>query len=384
MKIAVVTTTRAEYGILRPLIKKLNVDKDIELQLLVTGTHLSEKYGNTQTEIEQDGIPIFEIFPIMTDGQTALDISLIMANAIQQFARYFDKEKPTCVVVLGDRTELLGICSAAMNEEVPIIHLHGGELTEGAVDDRVRHAISKMAYLHFPSTEIYKKRLIQMGESPDRVYNVGALGIENIVSVPLLSEKEIREYAGVPSKVRYVVVTFHAVTLEKGSERGQTRQLIAAMQEKKDYFYLLTKGNADVGSDIVDRMLKEYADTATNTRYVASLGMSRYLSAVKYAALVLGNSSSGIIEAPSLGTPTVNIGDRQRGRLMAESIVNCKPEKDDIVNAIKVAEKMEHIPSFIYGDGNTSKKIVEILKTVFADKSLSIEKKFYDIEFSYG
>ena len=179
MKITVVTTTRAEYGILRPLLIKLIDDSDIKLQLLVTGTHLSEKYGNTQTEIEKDGIPIYKRLPILVDGNKAVDISKIMANALVVFAEYFQKEIPDCVIVLGDRTEMLGICAAAMDAGVPIVHIHGGELTEGAVDDCVRHAITKMSFLHFASTEIYRKRIIQMGESPDRVFNVGALGVEN-------------------------------------------------------------------------------------------------------------------------------------------------------------------------------------------------------------
>lgn len=381
MKIAVVTATRAEYGILQPLIRKLDNDSDIELQLLVTGTHLSEKYGNTQKEIEKDGFPIFERFPILTDGNTTVDISFIMANALKQFAEYFDKEKPVCVVVLGDRTEMLGICAAAMNAGVAIVHLHGGELTEGAVDDCVRHAITKLAYLHFPSAEVYRKRIIQMGEDPERVFHVGALGVENILSVPLSGKDEICAEAGIPAGMKYAVVTFHPVTMENGSEKEQVENLIAAMEVKSEYFYLITKANADAGGDFVNTMLEEYTSHCDHARLVASLGMRRYLSAVKYAEFVLGNSSSGIIEAPSLGTPTVNIGERQKGRLMADSIINCQPETEDIVKAIEQASGMEHTPSFLYGDGKTSDRIVEILKATFGGEELSLKKKFFDIEF---
>ncbi len=381
MKVAVVTATRAEYGILRPLIIKLHNDSEINLQLLVTGTHLSEKYGNTQLEIERDGLPIFSRISILEEGNKAVDVSRIMANALTGFAEYFEKEKPSCVVVLGDRTEILGICAAAMSAGIPIAHLHGGELTEGAVDDCVRHAITKMSFLHFPSTEIYRKRIIQMGEEPDRVFNVGALGVENILHVPLMTEVQLKEDVGIPIDQSYVCVTFHPATMEGGSEKYQVEQLVEAMKEKPEYYYLITKANADVGGDLVNQMLEEYASTTDNAKVVASLGMRRYLSAVKYCCFVLGNSSSGIIEAPSLGTPTVNIGERQKGRLMADTIINCKPEKEDIVRAIYMAESMDHKPSFIYGDGNTSEKIIAILKKMFNEKAINHKKRFYDISF---
>lgn len=381
MKIAVVTTTRAEYGILYPLIRKLDKDNDIDMQLLVTGTHLSEKHGNTWKEIEEDNIPIYERFPILTIGNTVVDISLIMANALRQFAGYFDREKPACVVILGDRTELLGICGAAINAGIPIVHLHGGELTEGAVDDRVRHAVTKLAYLHFPSTEVYKRRIIQMGELPDRVFNVGALGIENLRNIPLIDRNGICKDVGIPEKMGYAVVTFHPVTTEHGCEREQIENLIAAMENKGEYFYLITKANADAGGDVVNNMLEKYTNQSSHAKLVASLGRCRYLSAVKHADFVLGNSSSGIIEAPSLGTPTVNIGERQKGRLMADSVINCRPETKEIVNAIEQAACMEHVPSFIYGDGKTSDRIVKILKDIFSKKNVDLKKKFYDIEF---
>ena len=368
MKVAVVTATRAEYGILRPLILKLERDSNIELQLLVTGTHL----------VEKDGIPIFLRIPILAEGNTALSVSRTMANALNGFAEYFERERPECVVVLGDRTEMLGICAAAIDAGIPIVHLHGGELTEGAVDDCVRHAITKMSYLHFPSTESYRKRIIQMGEEPSRVFNVGALGVENILHVPLLSEQEVRKEVGIPVGLDFASVTFHPVTLEPGSEKRQTEAIIAAMEEKNQYFYVITKANADVGGDAVNELLEQFARKSGKMKLVASLSMKTYLSLVKYSKFVLGNSSSGIIEAPSLGTPTVNIGDRQKGRLMASTIINCKPVTSDILRAIEMAEKMEHKPSFIYGDGNTSDKIITTIKQVFSDH-ITPAKKFYDL-----
>ncbi|XCP85365.1 UDP-N-acetylglucosamine 2-epimerase [Roseburia hominis] len=380
MKIAVVTATRAEYGILRPLILKLNQEKEIDFQLLVTGTHLSEKYGNTQAEIEKDGIPIFKRIPILIEGDTALAVSKIMANAIIGFAEYFETEKPDCIVVLGDRTEMLGICAAAMDASIPIAHLHGGELTEGAVDDCVRHAITKMSYLHFPSTEIYRKRIIQMGETPDRVFNVGALGVENILHVPLLSNKEVRSEIGIPEDIEMVLVTFHPVTMEAGSELEQVEELIAAMKEQSQYYYLITKANADAGGEVINKALSQFAAGNGKVNLVASLGMRKYLSVVKHSRFVLGNSSSGIIEAPSLGTPTVNIGNRQKGRLMADTIICCETKKDNIIEAMEKAASMRHNPSFIYGDGNTSGKIIEKLKDVFGNGSVIPRKTFYDIE----
>lgn len=379
-KVAVVTATRAEYGILRPLIFRLRKEREFQLQVIVTGTHLSEKYGDTQEEIENDGVEVFRRIPILKDGNTPYDISLTVANALQGFALYFKEEKPDMVVVLGDRTEILGVCTAAMNERVPIAHLHGGEVTEGAVDDCVRHAITKMSYLHFPATEVYRKRIIQLGEEPERVFNVGALGVENILHVPLLSYQEICEQIGIPKGEDYVVMTFHPVTLENETAREQTEELLRAIEQEKNRFYLITMANADAGGDIVNDMLRRFAAKTKNVKLVASLGMIRYLSAVKYSRFVLGNSSSGIIEAPALGIPTVNIGDRQKGRLMADTIISCAPKEEDIVAAMRLADMTEHKVSTIYGDGNTAEKIVEVMKDFLLHDKINLKKTFYDME----
>lgn len=380
-KLAIATATRAEYGILRPLILRLQQEPEFDVQLLVTGTHLSEQYGNTEEEIERDGIPICQKIPILVEGNTAYDISVVMANATVGFAEYFQEEKPDLFVVLGDRTEILGMCAAALNEHIPIAHLHGGELTEGAVDDCIRHAVTKMSYLHFSATEAYRKRIIQLGESPDRVFNVGALGVENILHTPLLAEGEIRTDVGIPQGKPYVVVTFHPVTMEPGAVGAQVMELIRAMQQENEYFYLVTKANADVGGAKVNALLEEAEKQLPNMKLVSSLGMKRYLSALKYATFVLGNSSSGIIEAPALGTPTVNIGNRQSGRVMAETIVSCKTESGAIIEAMDRASKMKHDPSFLYGDGDTSGKIVSILKKFFGANQKNWKKTFYDVEF---
>lgn len=378
-KIAVVTATRAEYGILRPLIFKLKEDKELELQLIVTGTHLEEKYGKTIDEIIKDGVPIHRSIPIMEDGNSEYDVSLIMANALVGLAGYFRDEKPDLVVVLGDRTEILAVCAAAMNARVPIAHLHGGEITEGAVDDCVRHAVSKMSYLHFPANEIYRRRIIQLGESPDRVYNVGALGVENILNVKLLSKDDICSQLGISKDTPYVVVTFHPVTLEGESVESHVNEFLAAIESKPNYFYLITKANADAGGAKVNEMLEKFASTRENVKVVASLGMLRYLSALKYAEFALGNSSSGIIEAPALGVPTVNIGNRQKGRLMAESVINCDTNCNAICEAMEKAQVLEHIPSYLYGDGNTSDKIIKVIKDYLDNDKIDLRKHFYNI-----
>lgn len=378
-KIAVVTATRAEYGILTPFIRAIQDAVDLQLDLIVTGTHLSEKHGFTKIEIEKDGFPIAHEIPILEEDNSPYGISMTMANAIMRFAECFRNDRPDMVVILGDRTEMLGIASAAMNERIPIAHLYGGEVTEGAVDDCVRHALSKMSYLHFTSTEKYRNRVIQLGESPERVFNVGALSTENILRASLKSEKEIKTDCDIPLDMPYSVVTFHPVTLEADTAKAQTMELCRVMEQKSAYFYLITKANSDAGGDIVNALFDEFSKAHEHVKLVSSLGMIRYLSAVKYAQFVLGNSSSGIIEAPVLGTPTVNIGDRQRGRLMADTIINCKPDTKSILQAIEAAESMPHTPSKLFGNGNTSAAIVSVIKDYLLNDKIDLKKTFYDL-----
>ncbi len=376
-KIAIVSATRAEYGILVPLIRAVHEDSALELRLIVTGTHLSMQYGYTVEEIEKDGFPVAHRIPILEDGNTPYDISLTMANAIKKFAGCFRDDRPDLLVLLGDRTEMLAIACAAMNERIPIAHIHGGEITEGAVDDCVRHALTKMSYLHFAAAEAYRRRIIQMGEAPERVYNVGSLGTENIMRLSLMQEEEIRKITGIPSNLPYVVVTYHPVTLEEDTVKKQADALCGVMAERKDLFFLITMANADVGGRMINQAMSEYAEEHENARFVRNLGMFRYLSAVKHALLVLGNSSSGVLEAPVLGTPTVNIGDRQKGRLMADTVVCCACEKQEIDSAMRKVEKMEKHPVLLFGDGNTSGKMIFIIKETL-QKGIDLKKGFLD------
>lgn len=380
-RIAIVTATRAEYGLLTPLIKKVNEDRDLDLDLMVTGAHLSNIFGHTIDDIRRDGFVITHEIPILEEDNSALGISITMANAIKGFAKIFSIDRPDIVVILGDRTELLGVASAALNECIPIAHIHGGEVTEGAVDDCIRHALSKMSYLHFTSNEVYRKRVIQLGEKPDRVFNVGALGAENILKQELLDIDDVRlSIKELPrnGERQYAVMTFHPVTLENETVLDQIEEICKAMEQRKDIFFLITAANADIGGNKANDRFREFAERHSNAAFTYNLGMKRYLSAVKYASFVIGNSSSGIIEAPILGTPTVNIGDRQKGRLLADTVINCAPDRDSIIAAIKKVENTKHYSTNIYGDGNTSDRIISIIKT-HLDKGVDLKKGFYDI-----
>lgn len=378
-KICVVTTTRAEYGILYPLIVKLLSCREWETQVVVTGAHLEQEFGDTCREIEGDGVPIYRKIPTLEQGDDGLSVSRAMANALTGFGSYFQQEQPDLAILLGDRTEQLGIAAAAMNQHIPIAHLHGGELTRGAVDDCVRHALTKMSYLHFPAAEEYRRRILQMGEEPERVFCVGALGVENILREALLSREALREEVGFPADGDYAVVTFHPVTLEEGTALRQAEELVCAMKRREDIFFLITMANADAGGRRINAYLEREAQEQPNMKLVPSLGRKRYLSAVRHAKFVLGNSSSGIIEAPVLGTPTVNIGDRQEGRLMAPSIVGCAPERDAIAEAMETAMHMERrLCQSPYGDGTSSEKIIAVLRDFFDAGKPDLKKTFYE------
>lgn len=383
-KIAVLTATRAEYGLLKSVIRHIYDDSDLELYVLVTGMHLSEEFGSTYQEILEDGFPIAVKIPILGDGDSHAETSKAMAAALNGFGTYFEKNNMDMLIVLGDRYETIAVCLAAMNAKIPIAHIHGGEITEGAIDDAIRHAITKLSYLHFPAAEAYAKRIIQLGESPDRVFNVGALGVENIKNIQLLSREELESSFGFSLEQPYAVVTFHPVTLEYTDVKEQFQELLDALDEF-DLRYIITKANADTYGRVINQMIDEYASMHQNVYAVTSLGMRKYLSAVKYSTMVIGNSSSGIVEAPSLHVPTVNIGDRQRGRLAAETVIHCRTNKEEIKKAIKKALAIDWVKEVEFGhnpyEGNdTSLKIVSICKEFLFDNCIDLKKKFYDIK----
>lgn len=395
-KICVVTATRAEYGLLKNLILKLKEVPEYTVNVAVTGMHLSPEFGLTYREIEADGIVIDKKIDILLSADAPSAISKTMGLAMIQFADYFEESKPDLLIVLGDRYETLAVCCAAMNQRIPIAHLHGGETTQGAVDEAVRHAVTKLSFLHFTSTESYRRRVIQLGEAPERVFCVGAMGIENALSTPLLTREELREslakeQPGFDLHGEYAVVTFHPVTLENGSERKQAEELLAAIHQTKGCQFIITKANADAGGRIINAMLDDFLEAEEKEQpgkvfLTKSLGMVRYLSALKYSAMVAGNSSSGLLEAPSFGIPTVNIGNRQKGRIQGETVINCEPVCADILCAIETARTKEwrercRKAENPYGDGHTSEKIAAVIQEWLEMDKIQLMKEFYDIDF---
>ncbi|KDR94765.1 GDP/UDP-N,N'-diacetylbacillosamine 2-epimerase (hydrolysing) [Peptoclostridium litorale DSM 5388] len=384
-KICIVTGTRAEYGLLKPLIYRICKDEELKLQLIATGMHLSPEFGLTYKEIEQDGYEINEKIEILLSADTPIGISKSMGLAMMSFTESYERLNPDMVVVLGDRYEIFCATSCAMISKIPVVHLHGGEATEGAIDEAMRHAITKMSYLHFTSTEQYRKRVIQLGENPCRVFNVGAIGLENIKNIKFLSKEELENSIGFEFNKKVVLVTFHPVTLEKKTSKEQFQHLLDALSEIENLKIIFTKANADEDGRIINKMIDKYVeDNKEKSISFISMGSLRYLSAMKYADGVIGNSSSGIIEAPEFNIPTVNIGDRQRGRVQAQSIINCEPEKMDILKSVQKALSKEFRDEIryvkgVYGDGNVSNKIIEEIKKHLSSSEIEIKKCFYDI-----
>jgi len=380
--ITIVTGTRAEYGLLKPLIRKINESENFNLTLVVTGMHLSPEFGLTYKEIEDDGVPIAYKIDTLLSSDSSEAITKSIGLGLISFADLFQKLKTDLLIVLGDRTELLSVCIAAMIKGVPIAHISGGETTEGAYDEAIRHSITKMSYIHFTATLDYTKRVIQLGESPDRVFNVGAIGIDSIKHLKLLSKSEFENSIGFKLNKKNLLVTFHPVTLEKNSARSQFRALLNALGELVDTTIIFTKPNSDKGGRIIIKMIDEFVRENPRTSIsFDSLGQLRYLSSLQFVDAVVGNSSSGIVEVPYFKIPTVNIGDRQKGRNMPESVINCPPSQSEISKAIRLAlsedfnMKIENVRS-PYGDGTATEKIFKVLRDL---KIESVKKIFHDI-----
>ncbi len=385
-KICILTGTRAEYGLLKPVIKKLEIKDQFDVRVAVTGAHLSPEFGLTYQEIERDGIGIDEKIEILLSADSPASISKSMGLALIGFGDYFERLQPHLLVALGDRYESLAVAIAAMNCRVPIAHLYGGEITEGAIDDSIRHSITKLSYLHFTSTETYRKRVIQLGEHPDRVFCVGALGVENVLSEQLMSKSEVEDIFG-RKLDEYAVVTYHPVTLDMNAARVQMEAILNACASNRNLTFIFTKANADMEGRTINQMIDSFVRNNDHAIAVDSLGTNHYLSTLKHSCMVIGNSSSGIVEAPSLGIPTVNIGDRQKGRIQADSIINCEPTSEDIIRAMEEAltddfrSKAKQVVN-PYGDGNTSTRIVRILEGFLDNERPSLKKRFYDLEWS--
>lgn len=382
--IAVVTGTRAEYGLLRPVIEKLLKHDEIILSVVVTGAHLADEYGNTVSEIEADEVPVAARIPILKFGQGKRATADTVAYTITQFARWFVHNKPDMVLVLGDRYEIFAVVQAAAFSGVPVAHISGGDVTVGAADDYYRHCITKMAHLHFPSCDEYAARVIRMGEAPDTVFNVGGLGDENIRTMQKLPLNELSQSLGFDLSGRFGLVTFHPETAGSSSPTSQMAQLLAALEAIPDVKWLITKANADAGGAAINQLIDQWsAFHPTQTRAFASLGVQRYLSAMQHAAVVVGNSSSGVVETPTFGVPTVNIGRRQAGRILCQNIISCGDKQGDILKALHTAltpefEAVARATKSPYNGGDTSGRIVEILLKSVADPKFGSPKVFYD------
>lgn len=384
-KVCVVTATRAEYGLFRPLLKRIQQEKELELCLVATGAHLSKQHGYTVEEIKKDGFPIAKEIFMNLESTSTIDLNRETARLQEKIGDFFAAERPDFLLVLGDRYEMLSVATAAMMCRIPIGHIHGGETTEGAIDEAIRHAITKMSYLHFTSLPEYRRRVIQLGEVPERVFTVGALGVENILKLELLPKEEIRQLLKVEKNRPYVMVTFHPVTLEAEEGEAQLKELMAAMRERRDFDYIVTFANADAGGNRINELWQAFAGQESHVRLFSSLGSRNYLSALKEAAMVMGNSSSGILEAPSFRIPVINIGDRQKGRLQAACVKNCPPEKEAILAAMEACQRPDFQDMLKtlenpYGNGETSKKILAILKEYLLGNKIELKKKFYDLD----
>ncbi len=382
-KICVVTGTRAEYGLLYWLMKEIEADKDFQLQLIVTGMHLSSEFGLTYKEIEKE-FKIDKKIEMLLSSDTSTGISKSMGLAQISFCEAFEELKPDILIVLGDRYEIFSVVSTAMIARIPIVHLHGGETTEGAFDESIRHSITKMSHLHFTATEEYRNRVIQLGEHPSRVFNVGGMGIENIKRLKLLTKEEFENSIDFKLNKKNILVTFHPVTLENSTAKEQFQQLLDAIDELEDTNIIFTKANSDTDGRVINQMIDEYVSkNSYKSICFTSLGQLRYLSALQFIDAVVGNSSSGLLEAPSFKIGTINIGDRQKGRIKADSIIDCSANKFDIKKTFEKLYSLEFQNSLLnvrnpYGDGCASKKIIEEIKRV--DLENILKKTFYDLK----
>jgi GDP/UDP-N,N'-diacetylbacillosamine 2-epimerase (hydrolysing) len=368
-KIAVITGSRAEYGLLRNLMKAIDADEKLKLQIFVTGMHLSTKHGMTKTEILADGLEITQEVPSLGLNDSRVAIGSAIAAGIHGFSKGFDNWKPDLILVLGDRYEILAASIAALVMNIPIAHIHGGEITEGAFDDSIRHSITKMSHIHFVANLEYKRRVLQMGEEEDKVFIVGGLGVDNINETKLLEKNEIESFLGIKFGKKNLLVTFHPVTLDDFPSEKQLAELMNALSEFPDITIIFTMPNADPDSHVLFKMITDFVGKRSNAYCFDSLGSLLYLSCLAISDGVVGNSSSGLAEAPTLKVGTINIGDRQTGRLKSKSVIDCKPNKQEIVDSIEKLYSKEFqktVKGSInpYGEPGATQKILEHIKNV--------------------
>ena len=385
-KICVITGTRADYGLLRWVMQGIKDDSDINLQVIATGMHLSPEFGSTYKVIEQDGFYIDRKVEMLTSSDTAVGIAKSMGLGLIGFSDALNELNPDVILVLGDRFEILSAVSTALVLRIPVAHLHGGESTEGVIDEGIRHSITKMSHLHFVAAEQYRQRVIQLGEQPDKVFLVGGLGIDNIKRIDLLDRAELEDALDFSLGVKNLLVTFHPVTLEEDMAETQIMELLSALEELEETHIVFTLPNADADGRKIMAMVEEFVSKNLNSRVYKSLGQLRYLSCIEHMDGIVGNSSSGLIEAPSFKKGTVNIGDRQKGRLQAGSVINCDPQRGSIAGALVrlySSEFQAELETVInpYGMGGASDAIVSIVKSIPLDEIL--KKRFYDLDRSF-
>jgi len=384
-KICVITGTRAEYGLLRWLMDGINKSMKLDLQIVVTGMHLSPEFGLTYQEIENDGFKIDRKIEMLVSSDSANGIVKSMGLGMIGFTDTLTELKPDLIVVLGDRYEIFSAVATAMIFRIPVAHLHGGEATEGLIDESIRHSITKMSHLHFVAAEEYKKRVIQLGEQPDNVFLVGGLGIDNIIKLDLLERKDFEKSIDFKLGIKNLLITFHPVTLEENTSEKQMNEILMALKELKHTHLIFTMPNADTDGRIIFQMIENFVNNHPHAKSFTSLGQLRYLSCIKHVDGVIGNSSSGLAEVPTFKKGTINIGDRQRGRIKAESVIDCKPTAKSISDAIKklysleLQQKLKTVKN-PYGSGGASEAIVKTLENISLKTIL--KKKFYNMVIS--
>ena len=381
-KICVITGTRAEYGLLQWVMKGIANDPDLSLQIIATGMHLSPEFGLTYKAIEEDGFYIDRKVEMLTSSDTGIGTAKSMGLGMIGFADALDELSPDLILVLGDRFEILSAVSSAMALRIPIAHLHGGEASEGATDEAIRHAITKMSHLHFVAAEDYLQRVIQLGEQPDNVYLVGGLGVDSINNLELMDQTELEESLNFLLGKKNLLITFHPTTLEETGAEKQMEELLKSLELLEDTHLIFTLSNADSKGRKLSKMIEEFVANRTYANAYKSLGQIRYLSCMNLVDGVIGNSSSGLLEAPTFKKGTINIGDRQRGRLQARSVINCDPSRESITTALTKLysrEFQDDLSKTIspYGNGGASESIISTIKSVTLNDKL--KKKFYDI-----
>jgi GDP/UDP-N,N'-diacetylbacillosamine 2-epimerase (hydrolysing) len=381
-KICIVTGSRAEYGLLRAIMEDIKNDPGVELQIIVTGMHLSPEYGLTYHAVEEDGFSISRKVEMLTSSDTPVGIAKSMGLGLIGFADVLNELKPDLILVVGDRYEIFSAVSAALVARIPVAHIHGGEATEGLVDEAIRHSITKMSHLHFVATEEYRQRVIQLGEQPDRVFSVGGLGVDSISRLHLLNKGELEKSLNQKLGPKNLLITYHPVTLERATAENQLNELLSVLRELRDTNLIFTLPNADTEGRVLIEMIKDFVAENPCASAFTSLGQLLYFSCVAQVDGVIGNSSSGLLEVPSFKKGTINIGDRQRGRLQAGSIINCEPNREGIRHALTRLYSIEFQNNLLqvknpYGQGGASKKILSTIKTFSLDDI--IKKRFYDL-----